>query len=61
MTITPIARMSPEDIADQAQAAADNLIPAEQANPFEPGSVQHRAYLVAYRTRQNWLESAKCS
>lgn len=58
MNITAIAQLTTADIEDQAACAADNAEPLEQANPFEPGTVRHRAFNVAYRTRLDWLHSA---
>lgn len=55
MNVIPLDKLTPADIEDQAACAADNAQPLEDANPFEPGTTQHRAFNVAYRTRMAWL------
>lgn len=55
MTIIHLKNLTPADIEDQAACAADNAQPLEDSNLFEPGTTQHNAFNVAYRSRLAWL------
>ncbi|WP_114973382.1 hypothetical protein [Rhodoferax ferrireducens] len=48
MQIKPLHQATRADVTALAHAAAERDEPSEQANPFEPGTPNHRAFAVDY-------------
>jgi hypothetical protein len=59
MTIRPLTTLALDEIREIARTAADNGEPQHEANVFEPGTTQHRAFSHAYWERHRQLTEAE--